>query len=131
LLAGVVGIKAEDHLVGVAFEDAGVVGGEGGALRRDHILDTRHEAGDEVQLAFANHRAAGVQDGALGFVQAEHDAALGEDGAFRRVDVFGGLFVAAQDPAAESDDAALFVANGKDQAAAKTVVIMIGIPPCG
>ena len=113
VLAGVVGIEAEDHFLGVAFEDAGVVGGEGGALRGDDILDARHEAGDEVELAFADDGATGVQDGALGFVQPEHDSALGEDGAFRGIDVFGGFLVAAQHPAAEADDAALFVADGK------------------
>ena len=32
VLAGVIGIKAEDDFLDVAFEDAGVVGGEGGAL---------------------------------------------------------------------------------------------------
>ena len=39
VLAGVVGIKAEDDFIDVAFENAGMIGGQGGALRGDDVLD--------------------------------------------------------------------------------------------
>ena len=91
VLAGVVGIEAEDDFIHVTFQDAGVVGGEGGALGRDDVLDAGHVTGDEVELAFADDGGLGVEQCALGFVEAEEDLALGEDGRLGRVDVFGGL----------------------------------------
>jgi hypothetical protein len=65
VLAGIVGIEAEDDFVGVALEDAGVLIGEGGALGGDDVLDAVGEAGDEIELAFADDGEAGVEDGAL------------------------------------------------------------------
>jgi len=47
ILAGLVGVEAEHDFVHVPFEDAGVVGGEGGSLGGDDVFDTGHEAGDQ------------------------------------------------------------------------------------
>src|SRR5207248_495807 len=44
-----------------------------------------------------------------------------------RVDIFGGFLVTGQDAAAEGNNASLLVADGEDEPAAKTVVIMIAV----
>ncbi len=51
VLAGVVGIEHKHHFLHVTLENAGVVGGQRGALRGDDVLDAGHETGDEVKLA--------------------------------------------------------------------------------
>jgi hypothetical protein len=95
-------------------------------LRGDDILDARHETGDQVKLAFADDRPMRVQQRAFGFVQSEHDFALGENGRFGRVDVLGRLFVARQNASAESHHAPLLVADGEDEPAAEAVVKVVG-----
>ena len=75
--------------------------------RGDDVLDAGHEAGDEIELAFADDGDLGVEHGAFGFVEAEEDVALGEDGGFGGVDVLGGLGFGIKDVAAEADNAAL------------------------
>ena len=79
-----------------------------------------HEAGDQVELAFADDGEAGVEDGALGFVEAEEDLALGEDRRLRRVDVLGRLLVAGQHAPAEADHPALLVADRETSAGRET-----------
>src|SRR5262249_33430064 len=68
VLSGGVRIKTENHFIDEALDDASMIGGEGGSLWRDDVLDAGHEAGDHVELAFANDGVAGVEDSAFGFV---------------------------------------------------------------
>ena len=46
LLPSLVGIKAQNHFLHIALDDARVLVGEGRALGRDDVLHPRHEAGD-------------------------------------------------------------------------------------
>lgn len=126
ILAGVIGIEAEHDFVDVALEDAGVLIRESGALGRDDILHAAHETGDEIELALANDGEAGIEDGALGFIEAVKDFALREDGGFGRIDVLGGLFITAQDASAEAHHPALLVADGEHEAAAEPVIVISG-----
>jgi hypothetical protein len=69
-----------------------------------------------------------VDEGALGFVEAEEDVAFLEKRGLRGVDVFGGLGVGGEDAAAEGDDFAEVVANREHDAVAEAVVeIALGI----
>jgi hypothetical protein len=63
--------KHRHDFVHVALDDAGVLIGEGRALRRDDVLHARHEARDGVQLPLAHDGETGVEDGALGFIERE------------------------------------------------------------
>src|SRR5208282_4278311 len=100
-------------------------GGEGGALRRDDVLDTAYETRNQIELAFADDGKPGVEQRAFGFVEAEEHFALGENGRLGRVDVFGRFFVAGQNAAAEANHPALLVADRKYEPAAETVVVML------
>ena len=79
ILSGLVGIEAQNDFVNVAFDDARMLVGEGRALRRDDVLHAVHETGDQIQLAFADDRGTGVEDRALGFVEAEENFTFGEN----------------------------------------------------
>ena len=61
VLARFIRIEAQHHLVHVTFDDAGVVSREGGALRRDDVLHSGHEAGNQIKLPLADHREACVE----------------------------------------------------------------------
>ena len=74
VLPGFVGIKTQNHFVNVAFDNARVLVGEGRALRRDDVLHARHEARDQIQLAFADDGGLRVENRALGFVEAEENS---------------------------------------------------------
>ena len=82
LLAGGVGVETQDDLLGVALENARVVGGERGALRCHGVLDAGEVAGDGVELTFADDHRLGVEDRPLGLVQSVDHAALAEDRRF-------------------------------------------------
>ena len=125
LLPGGVGVETEDDLLGVALEDAGVVGGEGGALRCDGILDVGQVAGDDVELAFADDDRLGFEDGALGLVEPVDHAALAEDRRLGGVDVFAALLLGGKHAAAEADHPALLVADRENKPAAKPVVMAL------
>ena len=125
LLARFVGIKTEYDLLNVALKNAGMVSGQSRALGRDDVLHAGHEAGDEVKLAFAHDGITSVEQRAFGFVQAEEHFAFGENGRFRRVDVFGGLLIAREDAATETDDPSLLIANGENEPATKPIVIVV------
>src|SRR5262249_22776185 len=49
VLTGVIGIEAEDYLIDVALEGSGMLGGKGGALRGDHVLDPCHKTRDQIE----------------------------------------------------------------------------------
>src|SRR6266571_5278692 len=122
---GGVRVEAEHHLLHIALEDARVLGGQRGPLRRDDIVNARQVAGDQIKLALADDGVTGVEQRALRFVEAEENFALRENRRLRRVDVLRGFVVAAEDAATEPDDAALFVANRENQPPAKPVVVMV------
>src|SRR5262245_54431683 len=103
-----------------------MVAREGGALRGDNVLHVSHVAGDQIELPFADDGVTGVENGALGFIEAEEDLALREDGRFGRVDVLGSFLIARQDASAEADDTALLVADGKHQTTTEAVVVAVG-----
>ena len=100
--------------------------GERRALRRDDVLHAVRETRDEVELAFADDGVAGVENRALGFVEAEENFALGENRRLWRVDVFRHFFVARQNASAETHDAALLIANREHQPPSETVVMTAG-----
>ena len=83
-----------------------------------------HKAGDQVELAFANHGKSGVDQRPFGFVEPIEHLALGEDGCLRRIHVLGRLLVSGQDPSAEGDDSSLFIADREHQASPEPVIIM-------
>jgi hypothetical protein len=125
LLPGGVGVEAEDDLLGVSLENAGLVDSEGSSLRRDGVLDAGQVAGDGIQLAFADDGGLGVENRPLGLVQPVDHAAFAEDGRLGRVDVFAALLLGAEHPAAEADDAALLVADRENKPAAEPVVLAL------
>jgi DNA-binding HxlR family transcriptional regulator len=127
VLTCIVRVKAKNHFFDITFEDARVVGSQSGALRRDHILNVGHVAGDEIELAFANDGRSFVEQCALGFVQAEENFSFGEDRSFRGINVFGRFLVTGQNTSAEPDDAALLIADGKNKTAAKAIVITVAV----
>ena len=100
--------------------------GEGGALRRDDVLHAIHEAGNQIQLTFADNGTVGFQNSSFGLVEAKENPAFGKDRGFGRVDVFGGLFIAGQNPPAKPDHAALLVGNRKHEPAAEAIVVISG-----
>src|SRR5258706_5952670 len=101
-----------------------MVGGESCPLRSDDILDASHETGDEIQLALANNRLAGIEQCAFGFIQPKKDFAFYKDRRLRRINVLGRFFIASQDPAAKTNHPSLVIANGKHQPPPKTIVVI-------
>src|SRR5947199_8461844 len=99
-----------------------MVSSKGCALRRYDVLDTGHEAGDQIQLALTNNRILGFEQSALGFIEAEKYFALRENRRLGRIDIFGCLFVTGQNPSAETNHPALLVADREHQTATKAVV---------
>ena len=53
-VTGGVGVVAEDDFVGVALDEAGVVGGEGGAEAGNGVFEAGFVTGDDVDLSFAD-----------------------------------------------------------------------------
>ncbi len=64
--AGVVGIEGEDQVLGVAFEEHGLLLGEGGALGGDGVGEAGGVAGDDVHLALAHEDVAELLDALSG-----------------------------------------------------------------
>jgi hypothetical protein len=64
-LSGIIGIKAQHHLLHVTLEDAGVVRGQRRPLRSDNIVDAAHETGDQIKLALADYRPMRIQQSPL------------------------------------------------------------------
>ena len=78
-MPGGVGVETQHNLLGVALEDARVVGGERGALRCHGVLDAGEMAGNGVELTFADDYRLGVEDRPLGLVQPVDHTTLAED----------------------------------------------------
>ena len=112
-LAGGIGIKTQDHFIGITLEHARVVGSKRGALRRHHIFDAGHVARDGVELAFANEHALGRNDRAACFVQTIYHFAFVEEWCLGRVHVFGPFHIRLEHAPAEPNNAPLFIVDGK------------------
>jgi len=117
-----VGVEADDGGVGVAFQEAGVGGGEGRAEGGDSVPEGGLMAGDDVDLAFAEEGELFLRHGATGLVETEEDGGLPEEDRFGGVDVFPGAGIVAQLAAAEGDDVAVVVVDGKHEAVAEAQV---------
>src|SRR5438552_7536952 len=98
---------------------------EARALRNNDILNTAHDTGDQIQLAFADDGKACIENSPFGFIKAVENFAFGKNRRFWRVDVLGRFFVSGKDASTESDNAALLIANGENQTAAETVIVMV------
>ncbi len=130
ILPGFVGIETQHHFIHVAFDNARMLVGERRALRRNDVLHASHEARDQIKLPFANDGEPGVENRALGFVEAEENLALGENRRLRRVDVFRRLFVAGQNPSAESQSPCPARRKSETSAARESGRKTCPSPPC-
>src|SRR5690348_2738269 len=124
VLPGLVRIKTENDFVDVAFQNSRMLFSEGRALRRHDVLHASHEAGNQIQLTFANDGKAGVENCAFGFVESEENFTLGKNQRFRRIDILRRFFIAGQNAPAETNYPALLIANWKYEPSAKTVIII-------
>ena len=96
-------------------------GGGGGAQRGHAVADAELGQRHHVHIAFDDQNAAGFFDGGAPFMQAVEVAAFVEQRGVGRVEVFG--FGVVKYAAAEADNLAARVADGKHDAVAEAVVI--------
>src|SRR5436305_11984677 len=96
--------------------------GESCSLRCDHILNSRFKEGNQIELPFADDRAVGINQRALGFVQSEKDAALAKERRLRRIDVFGRRRITGENSSGKSNDFANVIADGKHDTPTKAIV---------
>lgn len=120
-LSGLVAVEAEDDAGDKALEEGGLVRGEGRTLGGDDILNAGFVEGDEIELAFADDGFSRGNKGAFGFVKSEKEAAFGEEGGFRGVDVFGGAGGGIENASAESNDFAVVVVDGNHDTVSEAV----------
>ena len=76
LLAGLVGVKTKHYFVDEAFQDPGLMIGEGGSLWRHDILNACFKQTNQIELAFTNNRAARFDQRAFRLLKSEQYAAL-------------------------------------------------------
>ncbi len=95
------------------------------ALAGHHVLKAGLKKHQGVDLPFAHDRLSELADGRPGFVEAEKHLALAEEGRLRGVDVLAGVGLGLQNAAAEGDDLAIVVADGKHQPVAE---VRVGVP---
>ena len=114
------GIEIYDDAMSEARDEFDLAFGKAGAAACDHIRDSGARDGDRIHVAFHQDDEIALASGFLGLVHVIQHVALGIDGSFGRVHVFG--HVVAQGAAAEGDYFSGFVGDGKHDAAAETVV---------
>ena len=102
-----------------------MIGGERGALWRDGVLDVGQMAGDGVELPLADDDRLGVEDRPFGLVESVEHAAFAENRRLWGVDVFAALLLLGEHAAAETDHAALLVANRENEPSAKPIVVAL------
>ena len=119
-LARGVAVEEEDDLVGKALEDPRVLARQRGAEGGDRVGHARLVACDDVGIALADDRGAGVDDRLLRQVDAVEPAALVEDAALRAVEVLG-LVLGVDLPGAEGDGRTHLVADREDDPVAEAV----------
>ena len=125
--AEIVAIEDEKHGVGKPLEQADMPLIQRRAAAGDDIINAVLMAKDHVGVAFDDGEMPCLCDPVADDVERVQCVALGVEPRFWRVDVLGRLFVAREDPSAEANDAALFIANGEHQAATKAIVVTIGV----
>ena len=102
-----------------------MIGGERGALWRDGVLDVGQMAGDGIELTLADDDRLGVEDRPFGLVEPVEYAAFAENRRLGGVDVFAALLLLGEHAAAETDHAALLVADRENEPSAKPVVVAL------
>src|SRR5262249_54461857 len=120
LLAGGVGVEEGDDFVGVTAEEPELRVREGGAEggdRLDEAVLMRHEA---VEVTLDDDRAVLLAHGRARNVERVERLSLHVEWRLRRVEVL--RLLARERTTAEGDDAALRVADGKEEPAAEAVV---------
>ncbi len=97
--AGLVAVVQQDHAAGVAAEERGLVVGERGAERRDHVFDAGEHEPEHVEVALHHEGPALAPDRLLRLVQVVERGALVEDLGLGGVQVL--RLPLAEDPAPE------------------------------
>ncbi len=115
-----------EHDLGDQPEDSlEVLGGGRRPERRDGVREAGLMQPDGIHVPFDNEQALEVRAAAARLVQAVELAALVEEHGLRGVEVLGLTLI--DDAAAEGDDAAAGIADGKHEPVAEAVVVAFGI----
>ena len=126
--AGGVAVEGDDGLGRELPEHLELGLGDGGAERRDRVVDAGLGEGDHVHVALGDDDGAGLGGGGAGRADVVEGAALVEERRVGRVQVLR-LLPRGDGAGAEGDAAAAGVADREDDAVAEAVV---GLPPsCG
>ncbi len=121
-MAGGIRVKTKDDFVDKTLQDSRLVFGKCRSLRRDHIGDSSLEERDQIELAFANDRAIGLDQASFRFVEAEENLAFRKSGVSGEFRYFAASASLSQHAPAEGDDFADIVADRKHDPVAKPVV---------
>ena len=107
-MACLVGVVAQDHLIGILADEPHLIRGQGRAAGTHCCVDAGLLHTDDVHIALAQHEPPGRT--ALGDLQREYRVRLVVDQRFRAVDVFGLGVI--QHAAAKGNDVAPQIKNG-------------------
>ena len=121
--AGGVAVEAEIDVVGLAHQQAHMLGGGGGAQRGHAVADAELGKGDDVHIAFHHQYPPRFLHGGSGFVEAVEIFAFVKQRGVGRIEVFG--FGIVEHAAAEADNLPADAADGKHDAVAEAVVIAV------
>src|SRR5260370_1068196 len=78
-----VGIEAKNNFIDEALQNPGLLFGEGGPLRHDHVFDAGFKQRDQVELAFAHDRAVCFNQRPFGFMESKKHAPFLKERRFR------------------------------------------------
>ncbi len=78
--SGIVSVVAEGDMVGVSFDEASVIFGEGGAEWGDGVFKSRFVEDDGIDLSFADEGEFIFTHGTTCFVEGEEEFGFGEEG---------------------------------------------------
>src|ERR1043166_1215905 len=121
-MAGGVGVEAKNYFVHEPFQDPRLILRERRALRCDDIGNTGLENRYEIELAFADDRAIGLNQASLGLRQAKEHTPFSKKRRLGRVQVFGALRLLFQDTATKRNHFAHIIVNWKHDPVAKPIV---------